>query len=123
MPGIVAQFTTRGSPLYKDDDVEIFVLPPGQPAAFQFAVNALGTMSDNFGDTAPWKAAAKQNNDAWSVEVFIPFTVFHLDRAPDKGESWGFQFGRQQKQKGETSAWTLCPYFNAPDLFGEVVFR
>jgi len=42
---------------------------------------------------------------------------------PEAGTSWGMQFGRQQKAKGETTAWTPGRAFNVPEGFGLVVFE
>jgi len=60
MDRLKASFAERGDPLYRDDDVEIFVLPPAATLAFQFAINALGTISDNFGNKAEWRAGAQR---------------------------------------------------------------
>jgi len=123
MNKLVAQHGERGAPLYQDDDVEVFIEPPGAPAVRQFAVNALGTISDNFGNAAPWRAGAKQYQDRWAVEIVIPWSVLGVDGAPAAGDSWGMQFGRQQKPSGETTSWTPGRAFNAPEGFGLVVFQ
>ncbi|HIE52082.1 MAG TPA: hypothetical protein EYP85_10015 [Armatimonadetes bacterium] len=122
MPALKAEMTERGSPLYREDDVEFFLLPPGATSAFQFAINPLGTQSDNFGNTAPWKAAARRGERAWTVEVFVPYSCLKLQRRPARGAVWAAQFGRQQKAKGEISAWTPAHAFNVPERFGEIVF-
>jgi hypothetical protein len=123
MSQLVAKFTERGSPLYQDDDVEVFILPPGAPRSFQFTVNALGTRSDNFGNNTDWLAAAQRLPAAWTVEVFIPYSALGLNKPPRPGLAWPLQFGRQQKAKGETTSWTPAPWFDAPDRFGEIVFE
>ncbi|MGD9497825.1 MAG: sugar-binding protein, partial [Armatimonadota bacterium] len=123
MNRLVAQHTERGAPLYQDDDVEVFIEAPGATAVRQFAVNALGTISDNFGNSAPWRAAAKQYDDRWTAEIAIPWSVLGVEHAPAPGDSWGMQFGRQQKAKSETTAWTPGHAFNAPEGFGLVVFK
>ncbi len=122
MDKLQAKLTERGAPLYREDDVELFLLPPGAPRAFQFAINALGTRSDNFGNKANWVAAARRSADAWTVEVFIPYGAVGVSAAPRRGSSWACQFGRQQKPKGETTAWTPGRAFNMPEGFGEVIF-
>ena len=122
MDKIKAEYTERGDPIYRDDDVEIFILPPDARSAFQFAVNPLGTISDNFGNTADWRGAAKQLDDAWTVEVLIPWEAVEVDGVPEAGSSWAVQFGRQQKLKAETTSWTPGVAFNRPEGFGVVVF-
>lgn len=123
MNKLMAKHSERGAPLYQDDDVEVFIEVPGATAVKQFAVNALGTISDNFGNQAPWHAAAKQYDDRWTVEIAIPWAVLGVERAPAPGDSWGMQFGRQEKPKSETSAWTPGQAFNVPEGFGLVVFE
>ncbi len=122
MNRLVARHNERGAPLYQDDDVEVFIEVPGMTAVRQFAVNALGTISDNFGNTAPWRAGARQHEDHWTVEIAIPWSVLGVREAPAPGASWGMQFGRQQKARGETTAWTPGRAFNVPEGFGLVVF-
>jgi len=122
MHKLVANLSDRGDPLYQDDDVEIFLLPPGAPRAFQFAVNSLGTIGDNFGNKAEWLARAQRYEDAWTVEVFVPYEAVGVSKPPERGSSWACQFGRQQKAKGETTSWTPGAGFNRPNEFGELVF-
>jgi hypothetical protein len=122
MPSLKAEFTTRGSPLYKEDDVEFFLLPISQTSALQFAINPLGTQSDNFGDRSPWKAAGKKLDGAWTVEAFVPYSCLKAQAMPAPGTEWSAQFGRQQKAKFETSAWTTGAAFNSPANFGILVF-
>jgi hypothetical protein len=123
MGKLVAKFSDRGSPLYQDDDIEVFIQVPGGRQVFQFAVNALGVQSDNFGNQADWRAAARRAESEWGVEVVIPYAVLGLAGAPAPGSVWGLQFGRQQKAKGETTSWTPGQAFIARESFGEVVFE
>ena len=122
MHKLKAKFADRGAPLYQEDDVEIFILTHGAGTTFQFAVNALGTRSDNFGNKTDWLAAAQQAANAWTVEAFIPYRALGLSGPPRRGASWAVQFGRQQKAKRETTSWTPGRAFNVPEGFGEIVF-
>lgn len=123
MGKLKADHTERGAPLYQDDDVEVFLLPPGAARPYQFAINPLGTISDNFGDGAEWQAAAERGADAWTVEVFIPYAAVGAEGPPPAGASWAAQFGRQQKAKAEVSAWTPTAAFIDASNFGELVFE
>ncbi len=123
MSKLVATYQDRGDPLYRDDDVEVFILTPGAKRSLQLAVNPLGTISDSFGNDTPWTAAAHQYDDRWTVEIAIPWEVVGARGRPEAGTSWGMQFGRQQKAKGETTAWTPGRAFNVPEGFGLVVFE
>lgn len=123
MPALKAELGERGAPLYQDDDVEMFVLPPGEIAPLQLAVNPLGTQGDSFGNEADWKAAAERLPDGWTVEVFIPYTVLGMDKPPQEGFVLTAQFGRQQKPKSETTSWSPSRAFRDTDRFGDLVFR
>lgn len=123
MDKLVARHSERGAPLYQDDDVEIFVLPPGGAQVCQMAVNALGTRSDNLGNTTDWAAAASRGPAEWSVEAFIPYAVLGVATPPARGNVWCVQFGRQQKAKRETTSWTPGQSFIAKESLGEVTFE
>ncbi|MBU0606433.1 MAG: hypothetical protein KKI08_01050, partial [Armatimonadetes bacterium] len=123
MGKLVAKYSQRGDPLYLDDDVELFILPTEGSRVYQFAINALGTQSDNFGNKADWQAAAQRGADEWTVEAFIPFAAIGLTGPPAGGLPWGMQFGRQQKAKRETTSWTPGAAFISKDSLGEIVFE
>lgn len=123
LPALKAELTTRGAPLYRDDDIEIFLQPPGAEAPLQFAVNPLGTQSDSFGNDSDWLAAAVLADSAWTAEIFIPFEVLGMDTPPQPGDIVPAQFGRQQKPKLETTSWTPCRAFRDPNCFGELLFE
>ncbi len=122
MDKLVARYTQRGDPLYLDDDVEVFIFPAESPQAYQFAVNALGTQSDNFGNKANWQAAAQQSEKEWTVELFVPFAAIGLQGPPPPTLPWNVQFGRQQKAKRETTSWTPSSAFISREGMGEIFF-
>ncbi|MBI2301904.1 MAG: hypothetical protein HYU66_23625 [Armatimonadetes bacterium] len=119
MGKLQATLTERGAPLYREDDVELFLQVPGAARVLQFAVSPRGTISDNFGNDAPWRAAATQGADGWTVELFIPVSV--LGRQPG-GVPWAAQLGRQQKPRGEVSSWTPAQAFSQREAFGVLAF-
>lgn len=123
MSKLVAKHTQRGDPLYLDDDVEIFILPAGTEKVFQFAINPLGTQSDNFGNQAEWKAAAQRGEADWTVEMFVPLSAIEISAPPTGGLPWGMQFGRQEKPKGETTSWTPGAAFISKESLGEISFE
>lgn len=123
MPAIKATITERGGPLYQDDDVELFVLVPGAVAPRQFAVNPLGTTSDNAGNTDEWQAAAQRQADGWTVEMVVPYEMLGSAAMPARNSQWAVQFGRQEKPAGEVTAWTSGTAFNVPENFGTIVFK
>ena len=125
MPAAKATIAERGGALYLDDDVELFFLPPQKGTPLQFAVNPLGTVSDNFsfGRKGEWQAAAQRGNDRWTAEFFVPYDVLGMTGAPAAGFALPVQIGRQEKPKGETTAWSPCKSFNDTDCFGNMVFQ
>jgi hypothetical protein len=123
MPALKAELTERGAPLYQDDDVEVFLLPPGEVAPLQLAMNALGTQSDSFGNNTPWQAAAQRGTDEWTVEVFVPYEVLGLAAPPPQGFVLPAQIGRQQKPKSETTAWSQCSAYRDTARFGDLVLK
>ncbi len=100
-----------------------FLQPPEASQVFQLAINAKGAISDNFGNKSDWQAAAQRAEKDWTGEVFIPYTAIDLSRPLVQGTTWGMQFGRQQKSKGETTSWTPGSAFIAKEGVGEVVFE
>ena len=123
MDKLVAKWTDRGSPLYQDDDVELFVFAPGGKQVYQLAINANGTQSDNFGNKSDWRAAAARGEKGWTVEVFVPYAALGQAGPPPPGLPWGMQFGRQQKARAETTSWTKGPSFISKEGFGEIIFE
>jgi len=113
--------------------VELFISVPSKvqdglltvdtTKVYQFAINANGAQSDNFGNKTDWKAAAQKGERDWTVEVFIPYAAIGVTGPPSPGLPWGMQFGRQQKAKGETTSWTKGQSFIQKDGFGEIVFE
>ena len=125
MDEVIAKFTDRGSPLYQEDDVELFILPADTQRVYQFAINPLGTRSDNFGNKTDWQAAAQRGEKEWTVEVFIPYAAIGLSQPPAAGVPWGMQFGRQRPRTGnrETTSWTAGTSFISKQGFGEILFE
>jgi len=80
----------------------------------------------DFSADLPAEAAAGRTNDAWTLEVRIPFRTFGA--APAPGERWGMNLtrGREPKAEGEqreNSLW--CPTdgnHGNPVRFGYLVF-
>lgn len=105
--------------------MELFILPPETQRVYQFAINPLGTRSDNFGNKADWRAAAQRGDKDWTVEVFIPYSALGLSQPPGAGTPLGMQFGRQRPRKAnrETTSWTPGQAFISKEGFGEIVFE
>jgi len=129
MDEVRATVTERDGPIFKDDVVELF-LDPNQDrfTYYQFAVNVRGTRFDLRGDAAgtaphwdaPWNAATTRGSDRWWAEFAIPFSSLEL-HVGKTGDTWGINFAREQKPKGELSVWSYTGgAFGRPDRFGQL---
>lgn len=96
--------------MWSDDDVELFIDPVGDRVEFyQMAVNSQGTQVDLYfiesGNTqkdpwsSAWKAEVFKGKDFWSVEMAIPFAVFHNRPSKTWDENWVFSVSRTRKPK------------------------
>ncbi|GAG50805.1 unnamed protein product, partial [marine sediment metagenome] len=94
--------------MWSDDDVELFLDPVGDRTEYyQLTVNSEGTQVDLYyieggntqksGWSSEWRAAAHRGGDFWSVEIAIPFAVFHNRPARGWAENWVFSISRTRK--------------------------
>ena len=107
--------TARDASVWRDDCLEVFI-DPGQTHTewYQFVTNPLGSQYDALlpggveGRGIPWNGSwtvkAAVADDAWLVEMRIPFADF--GRGPKPGDSWGFNVCREAPSVGELSMWT-----------------
>ncbi len=103
------------------DAFAIFLNPQGdERTGYSFAVNPDGVERDGlvqsggqFGVTTSWNAkwwsAVQKNEDAWVVEMAIPFKSFGFD--PSK-KVWRINFARNDLKRPETSTWQSVPTQN-----------
>ena len=96
--------------MWSDDDIELFLDPVGDRAEYyQLTINSEGTTVDLYyiesgntqkaGWSSEWRAAAHRGADFWSVEVAVPFAVFHNRPSKAWAEKWGFSMSRTRKPK------------------------
>jgi hypothetical protein len=85
-----------GGNLWEDDDMEIFLLPPGAAVPIQLIVNAKGSRWNGMGEKIEklldWKAAASIGKNEWVAALKIPFTV--LQKTPAVNDTWKFSIAR-----------------------------
>ena len=110
-----------GGDLFREDSIEIFILPKGSETYYQFAVNALGSRWTNI--PLNWKAAAYTGKDFWSAEVEIPFE--NLNDIPCKNDVWTGNICRNNPGgPNRHSTWAkLLGSFHDPDNFGKIIFE
>lgn len=82
MKSIVAKQTERGSQVYTDDCIEIFMKSHlGRPAYDHYMLNSLGTMAQEvpgaggWGDGPWWDAKTSKTDDRWNAEIqlYVPY--------------------------------------------------
>ena len=122
--------------LWGDDCVELFLVPPDSSFPgiaivgtkyYYLLANSLGTQGDNVGLfkvdqwDGKWQARTSREEDAWTVEMKIPFR--EVDSRPREGAPWRVNFTRSQKRLGENSSWSpLDLKFHDPPRFGNMYF-
>jgi hypothetical protein len=129
MNGLVAAVRFHDGNVWNDDCIELFLDPThDHETYYQFAVNSLGAQYDARGFdrmwNCQWQAAASLGQDAWYVEVAIPFAAFGLSTpAPDS--LWGFNLNRERNAGGSLELYNWADVqanFHNPGLFGHLWF-
>ncbi|SMF16880.1 Carbohydrate family 9 binding domain-like [Alteromonadaceae bacterium Bs31] len=123
--------TIQGKDFDSDDLISITLDPfNNKREGYLFQVNPFGLRSEalitnsdselNDDWRAIWFAAANIDDKSWTVEVAIPFKSLSFNPHSD---TWGINFGRVIRRKGETIAWSSQGdnvWENAPSLTGEL---
>jgi hypothetical protein len=141
--GVVATYTGRDDPLWKEDVFEIFLSPHETPAVyFEFEVNPLGTLFDARVDspelrrasmrtTTDWncpgfeaRVTRRDDSTRWSASVRIPLDPLLDGPPPAAWRANFYRIDRRSEEAGadEFSAWspTLADPadFHVPERFG-----
>ena len=101
---------THDAAMWSDDDIEIFLDPTGDRTEYyQLAVNTDGTQVDLYlieggntgkaGWSSEWQAAVHKDTDSWSVEICLPFGLFHNRPSKAWADTWAFSVARTRKPK------------------------
>jgi len=80
-PDLADKATERDGRVWADNDVELFLQPPGSGTFFQFICNSLGTPFDaRYVDDKQdvtwdpdWRWATKVSDGAWTAEIMVPW--------------------------------------------------
>ena len=109
---IAAPTVRHGQGLGRDDRIVIILDPfHSGRGAYRFETNANGIRHDAIYDsvssfesqwTAIWESAASYFDNGWEAEIAIPFKTLSFNPTID---SWGFNFGRGIRRRGEEVAW------------------
>jgi hypothetical protein len=128
-PGTVGALVRHSAPLWEQTGIEVFLQPQGSDAYYHFLVNAESVQwDDTAGDgeaerVGDWKAAVHLGQDAWFVEVLLPWES--LGRVPQEGETWRLNVCRNIQTPGGVEHVTWVPLessFHEPRKFAEVAF-
>ncbi len=127
---IVANAVEHDDAVWRDDCVEFFIDTNRDRQSYAHIIaNTRGTTYDDItpGDST-WEsgaeAAATVGDGEWSVELAIPLAS--LGGAPQPGDVWGFNVGRERQAGGanELSAWSpTYGKFLEPGRFGDLRFE
>jgi hypothetical protein len=89
--------------IWRDDTVELLLVPEGEEPRYHFAVNANGVggegllkSSTDMSWDCDWQRGASLTETGWEVELSIPFASLQR-RAPSPGEAWRFVVIRGRK--------------------------
>jgi len=100
MDQLVAQFDQNDLDLWKDDNLEMFLVVPAEngPQVCHFVVNALGSVYDAKEGKKSWWVpgrwiAAKRLSDRWTFELKLPYRGLGIER-PFAGDALGVRFCR-----------------------------
>ena len=106
MSDLVAQAArVHDAAMWSDDDVELFLDPVGDRMEYyQLTVNTDATQVDLYyiergntgkgGWSSEWQAAVDKGKDYWSVEIAIPFGLFHNRPSRMWADEWAFSISR-----------------------------
>ncbi len=125
MDELTAELTERDAAVWSEDCVELFISPRHDGEEYyHLVVNALGTIRDERGKDETWdcaaRAAARQAEDGWTVELLVPMAEMRLPWDVDK--HWRLNITRNERPHEELSTWAPIggKSFHEPELFGHL---
>ena len=116
--------------LWKEDSIEIFIFPKGAKNYNQFVINTIGSRWNRIDGNrmskkslANWQAKTYKGKDYYSIEIRIPFEIFH-DAIPKKWEEWTGNICRNIFTSGDKfTSWAyLTDSFHDLVNFGRIIF-
>ncbi|MCM8771946.1 MAG: carbohydrate-binding family 9-like protein [Candidatus Omnitrophica bacterium] len=133
---LVAKVKERDGDVWNDDCIEIF-LSPEINKTYHFIINSLGVLYDaiiipddktatgykrdnTYNSNA--KISARIEKTFWAIEMSLPFS--DLNKKPLSGETWNFNFAREDKVSGVNSSFSrLAGSFYQPNFFSKIIFK
>jgi len=126
MEQVISIATERDGAVERDNSIALTLVPSDRLSDYvEFAVNTLGTVSDeragNKEWNTEWKAAVGTFQDGWTAEIFVPWSS--TDRSPAIGEAWGLGIARVEGPHAEYSNWAVVDgQYDRRDRHGQIVF-
>ena len=125
-PARIAAPTVRHGQGLGGDDRLVVILDPfnTRRTGYRFETNANGVRHDALYEnvssfqsewTVIWDTAASVFDNGWMAELEIPFKTLPFDPAID---TWGFNFGRGIRRRGEEVAWVSRNRSYNPSILG-----
>ncbi|MES2626492.1 MAG: carbohydrate binding family 9 domain-containing protein [Pseudomonadota bacterium] len=127
-PSLIAAPTIRHGQGLGGDDRLVVILDPfnTRRTGYRFETNLNGVRHDALyqsvssfsGDWSTiWDTAASSDDNGWTAELEIPFKSLPFDPRID---TWGFNFGRGIRRRGEEMAWVSYNRTYNPSIAGEM---
>lgn len=127
-PDLIAAPVIRHGQGMPSDDRLVVILDPfnTQRAGYRFETNLNAARHDSLYTSTTsfsidwntiWDVAANVDGNAWVAEIEIPFKSIPFDPEID---TWGFNFGRAIRRRGEEIAWVSQNRTYNPSISGQV---
>jgi len=127
----VGKFTHHDGQVYRDDSVEFFAVPQGEPERkIHICANCIGIVYDALNRDSKWESEAvvktKIAPGRWTVTMQLPLT--QLCGGPvAKGDRWRVNFCRNRFNLpgfiSEFTNWNGPQGYHNPDRFGFLIFQ
>jgi hypothetical protein len=124
---ISASVMTQGSGLGQDDRLSVIIDPFNTGRnGYRFETNPNGVRNDMLYKsvnrlsrdwTVIWEAQAARDEQGWTLEMAIPFKTLPFSPNID---TWGFNFARAIRRKGEEDVWVSRNRSYNPSIVGQV---
>jgi len=123
---IAANTLRHGVGLGRTDDRLVVILDPfnSRRAGYRFETNANGVRHEMLYENVTqlqinwetiWEAAGSVDENGWLAEMAIPFKSLAFDPASD---TWGFNFSRSIRRRGEEMVWVSRDRSYNPSIAG-----
>ncbi|ALO45971.1 DUF5916 domain-containing protein [Pseudohongiella spirulinae] len=127
-PDLIAAPVIRHGQGMPSDDRLVVILDPfnSRRAGYRFETNLNAARHDSLYTSVTsfsidwntiWDVAANVDGNAWVAEIAIPFKSIPFDPAID---TWGFNFGRAIRRRGEEMAWVSQNRTYNPSISGQL---